>query len=200
MYKLKIKINTIKIFKGIIQIRKMEETNQTETNIVPETTPVPTPSEPTLDNLIQSPLQNPIKESLSADANTIVINEELKELYELVSKKIRLAVANNHFTAESLEVILSKIVETLEEVSEAGGKHLTGIEKRNIGINILRMIIEDLHKEGQINDELYSYFNVGLTYVAPALFYAAKETWKKIQEISDDISQKGLSGCFRRNC
>ena len=184
----------------------MEETNQAETTIVPtttivpETTPVPTPSEPTLDNLIQSPLQNPIKESLSADANTIVINEELKELYELVSKKIRLAVANNHFTAESLEVILSKIVETLEEVSEAGGKHLTGIEKRNIGINILRMIIEDLHKEGQINDELYSYFNVGLTYVAPALFYAAKETWKKIQEVGDDIGKNGCRGCFGRNC
>jgi len=153
-----------------------------------------------LESLTQSPLKNPIKESLTNEANTAVINQELKELYDLVSQKIRLAVSNNQFTAESLEVILSKIIETLEEVSEAGGKHLTGLEKRNIGINILRMIIEDLHNQGQITDELYSYFNLGLSYVAPALFYAAKESWKKLQEVHDDIEKHGVSGCFRRNC
>ena len=153
----------------------------------------------TLENLTQSPLENPIKEPLTNEADTETINEELKELYDTVSKKIRLAVANNQFTAESLEVILSKIVETLEEVSEAGAKHLTGIEKRNIGINILRMIIDDLHKGGQIDDETYASFKLILTYAALALFYAAKEVWKKINQISDDVAVNGCSGCFRRN-
>ena len=171
-------------------------TNETTTNENETTT---NENEVTLDNLTQSPLENPIKDSLTNEANTQVINEELQELYDLVSKKIRLSVANNQFTAESLEVILAKIVETLEDISLAGGKHLTGIEKRNIGINILRMVITDLHNAGQIDDETYSSFNIILTYAAPALFYAAKEAWKKLNEVSSDIAQKGCSGCFKRN-
>ena len=180
----------------------MEPETITTEAVVTTPEPVVTPTDSTgvtLDNLTQSPLENPIKQPLSNEADTHAINEELQELYEIVSKKIRLSVANNQFTAESLEVILSKIVETLQDISLAGGKHLTGIEKRNIGINILRLVMKDLHESGQISDELFSSFNIILTYAAPALFYAAKEAWKKINQVSDDIAQKGCSGCFKRN-
>ena len=133
-------------------------------------------------------------------ADTEVINKELQDLYDTVSEKIGLAVANNQFSIESFEVILSKVVETIQEMSDARATKLTGVEKRNIGINLIRMILNDLHKRGQISDELFSSFNLALTYVAPALFYAAKEAWKKIQEIHTDIERHGMSGCFRRNC
>jgi len=180
-----------------------ENTEVTSTEPTATTEPVPENTETTnitLEDLTQEPLQNPIKEPLTDEADTVVINEELKELYETVSEKIRLAVAHNQFTPEILEIILAKIVETLEEISKAGAKNLTGIEKRNIGINLLRLVMKDLHEAGQIDDQTYSYFNLSISYAAPLMFYAAKEAWKKLNEISDDIAQKGCAGCFSRNC
>ena len=138
-----------------------------------------------------------INEVEKADVETI--NKELKDLYDTVSKKISLAVSNGQFTTESFEVILAKVVETVQEMSDARAVKLTGVEKRNIGINLVRMVLDDLHKKGQITDEVYSSFNLALTYVAPVLFYAAKEAWKKLQEIQVDIEKNGCSGCLSRN-
>jgi hypothetical protein len=129
-----------------------------------------------------------------------VINKELEDLYIVVSEKISLSVANGEFTVESFELILAKVVETIEELSEAKGFTLTGVEKRNIGTNLVRMVLKDLNKKGQISDSLYSSLNMTLTYVAPLVFYAAKEGYKKINQIADDISENGCSGCYGRNC
>jgi hypothetical protein len=128
-----------------------------------------------------------------------VINKELKDLYDVVSEKISLSVANGEFTVESFELILAKVVETIEELSEAKSVPLTGVEKRNIGINLVRMVLKDLNKKGQISDSLYSSLNLTLTYVGPVAFYAAKEGYKKLNEISNYIAENGCSGCYRRN-
>lgn len=132
-------------------------------------------------------------------ADTDFINKELKDLYDTVYAKINLSIANNDFTMESLEVILSKVTETVQEMSDARASKLTGVEKRNIALNLLKMVLNDLHDKGKINDELYRAFNITLTYVAPILFYAAKEAWKKLQEVHEDIQVKGYNGCFSRN-
>jgi hypothetical protein len=137
---------------------------------------------------------------LSSGADTTAINSEMQDLYNTISQKIGLAVANGHFTVETFEVILAKVVETIEEFSAARVSKLTGVEKRNLGINLVRMILADLHTRGQISDELFSSFNMALTYVAPALFAAAKIAWTKIQQIDADIAKSGCSGCFKRNC
>lgn len=164
-----------------------------ETPTIPSTTEQPTTAE--------TPQVNQPQEGQEGQEGTVEqLNEELEELYKVISGKIRLSVANNHFTSESLEVILSKIVETIEEFQAGRPVKLTGVEKRTIGMNLLRMIIDDLHDHGQINDELYSYFKLGLVFVAPTLFYAAKEAWKKINEIHADVQANGCRGCFGRVC
>ena len=133
------------------------------------------------------------------EADVETINQELKDLYDTVYEKINLSVADNDFTMESLEVILSKVTETIQEMSDSRATKLTGVEKRNIALKLLKMILNDLHKKGKLDDELYRAFNMTLTYVAPVLFYAAKEAWKKLQEVHADIEKHGMSGCFRRN-
>jgi hypothetical protein len=127
------------------------------------------------------------------------INKDIQELYKTVSDKIALSVASGNFTVESFEVILAKIVETIEELDRNKALSLTGTEKRTIGVNVVRLVLEDLHKHGKLTDELYSALNSSLTYVAPLLFYAAKQAWKKIQEIDADIEKNGCKGCFTRN-
>ena len=136
-------------------------------------------------------------EAVGADVESI--DKELKDLYDTVYTKINLSIANNDFTMESLEVILSKVTETVQEMSDARATKLTGVEKRNIGLNLLKMVLSDLHEKGKISDELYSAFNMTLTYMAPVLFYAAKEAWRKLQEVHQDIERHGMSGCCSRN-
>ena len=138
-------------------------------------------------------------ETVPQEADVETINQELKDLYDTVYEKINLSVADNDFTMESLEVILSKVTETIQEMSDARATKLTGVEKRNIALKLLKMILNDLHKKGKLDDELYRAFNMTLTYVAPVLFYAAKEAWKKLQEVHADIEKHGMPGCFRRN-
>ena len=138
-------------------------------------------------------------ESIVEGADTQVINEELQDLYKTVYEKISLSIANNDFTMESLEIILAKITEIVQEMSDARATKLTGVEKRNIALNLLRMIMSDLHDKGKIDDELYRAFRLTLTYAAPILFYAAKEAWKKLQEVHQDIEKHGCGGCVGRN-
>ena len=139
-------------------------------------------------------------ESANASADVAAINKEMQDLYNVISEKIGLAVANGQFTVETFEVILAKVVETIEEFSAARATKLTGVEKRNLGINLVRMILTDLKNRGQISEELYTSFNMALTYVAPAIFAAAKIAWTKLQAINADIKVKGMRGCLSRNC
>jgi hypothetical protein len=127
------------------------------------------------------------------------INQELADMYKVVSGKIRLCVSDHQLTAESFETILIKIVETIEELSQKSAIKLTGTEKRGIAINLTRLVIDDLHKNGQINDEVYAGMNVAITLVAPLIFSAAKAIWTKLQVVQADIAEHGRAGCCKRN-
>lgn len=137
--------------------------------------------------------QNP--EQTQADVTDI--NEELKELYTAVSAKIRLAVGNQKLTVESFQTILMKIVDTIEQYPKY--QSLPGTEKRAIAMNLIHLIIDDLHNNGQIDDPTYGWMNMGVTFLGPILFDGAKLAWKKIQGIIGDIEQHGTSGCCGRN-
>ena len=140
-------------------------------------------------------MENPTPPGADVDK----MNAELQELYKTLSDKIALSVANGHFSAETFQIILSKVVETIEEFSEAGAKNLTGLEKRNLAINLMKMVLNDLHTRGQLNDELFAAFNTMLVYGAPVLFAAAKAAWTKLQSIEQDVEAHGCKGCFKRN-
>jgi hypothetical protein len=127
------------------------------------------------------------------------MDQELQDMYRVVSGKIRLCVSEHQLTPESFETILVKVVETIEELSRKSATKLTGTEKRSIAINLTRLVIDDLHRNGQINDNVYAGMNVVITFVAPLVFSAAKAIWTKLQSVEADIAQHGRTGCCTRN-
>ena len=128
------------------------------------------------------------------------LDAEIQELYKVVSHKIRISVANQKLTPDSFQTILLKVVETVEEFNSTQIHRLSGTEKRTIATNLTGMIIDDLHEHGQIDDETYGWMKLGLTFLAPIIFQGAKAAWNKLQDVVEDIQEKGCSGCFRRNC
>ena len=127
------------------------------------------------------------------------LDDEIQELYQVVSKKIRISIANQKLTPDSFQAILLKVVETVEEFSSAQVSNLSGTEKRTIATNLTSLIIDDLHAHGQIDDEMYGWMKLGLTFLAPVIFQGAKAAWEKLQDVVEDIQDKGCSGCCARN-
>lgn len=163
-----------------------------------ETQPVPDSNTTTTDvNTTSQPTPTTQPTTQSADVDTI--NTELQDLYKTVSDKIALSVANGHFTVETLEIIIAKVVETIEEMNEARATKLTGVEKRNIAMNLLKMVINDLHDRKVISDDLYTAFNMTITYLGPLAFTAAKAAYTKLMEVYEDVEKNGCRGCFSRN-
>lgn len=137
---------------------------------------------------------------MESNANKVTeITQELKDMYKVVSEKIRLSISDHQLTPESFETILVKVVETVEELAEKSNTRLTGTEKRGIAINLTRMLIEDLHKNGQLDDQTYQWMSLGLTFIAPLVFRAAKEIWNKLHSVALDIQEHGKTGCCVRN-
>ena len=159
------------------------------------TEPVAAPVvEPVAEPVVE-PVAAPVVETSPADE----IDAELKELYKVVSSKIRLSVAGQRLTPESFQTVLIKVVDTIEELSSSKITKLSGTEKRAIAINLTRMVIDDLHASGQVDDETYGWMSLGLTFLAPIVFDAAKAAWRKLQDVVDDIQEHGTSGCCQRN-
>ena len=122
---------------------------------------------------------------------------EIQALFKTVIGKIRLSVAQGELTTDSFTSILLKVVESIEELSTLN--NVTGTEKRAIAINVTRLVIKDLYANGQITEDVYKMLNISVGFLAPLIFAAAKNTWKKIQDMQDDIDEHGVSGCCARN-
>ena len=140
-----------------------------------------------------------VTSAASANNSVTKVTSELQDMYKVVSDKIRLAVSDHQLTPESFQTILVKVVETVEELSSQQVTQLSGTEKRAIAINLTRLVIDELHTNGQINDETYNWMTLGLTFLAPLIFQAAKSIWTKLQEVHEDIAEHGRAGCCARN-
>ena len=136
---------------------------------------------------------------VTTTTTTTTQDQQLQELYKVVLTKIRLSISSGNFTPDSLQVILTKVVETIQEFAETLPFKLSGEEKRTIALNLTQLIIDDLHNNGQLDNETYGWLKLSITFMSPVLFTAIKMIWKKGQEISQDIKQNGYKGCFGRN-
>jgi len=125
---------------------------------------------------------------------------ELKELYELVSKKIRMTIANQRFSPELLRPLLLQIIETVQEFSNGKAHKLDGSIKRSMALSIAKYIVKDLHNNNQMNDELYEYLMISLEIAGPALMDGLKALYSKLVSVGQDISENGCKGCASRNC
>ena len=127
------------------------------------------------------------------------IEKQLNDLFDVVSKRIRLSISAGKLTSDSFQVILLKIVETVQEFSDKLPTHISGVEKRNIATSLTERIIDNLHEHGQIDDDIYGWLKLSLTFLAPVLFNGIKAIYHQIHDVAEDISDNGCHGCFRRN-
>jgi len=125
---------------------------------------------------------------------------DLKEIYDLVYDKIALIVSTGKFGAEHLRPLILNIVEIIQEYTANKYDHIDGAQKKAMALNILRHIIVDLHRRGQINQEQYELILLGMEFFGGALIDLGKAAWKKLVEVVDDVSTNGCAGCFGRNC
>ncbi len=124
---------------------------------------------------------------------------DLKEIYDLVSKKIALIAATGKFTAEHLRPLILNIIEIVQEYTTQKYHHIDGAQKKAMALNILRHVIVELHKKGQINQEQYEMILLSLEFFGGALIDLGKQAYKKLIEVIDDVVDNGVSGCCGRN-
>ena len=124
---------------------------------------------------------------------------DLKEIYDLVHVKISLIVATGKFTAQHLRPLILYIIEIVQEYTNNKYAHIDGSQKKAMALNVLRHVIVDLHKNGQINQEQYEMILLSLEFFGGALIDLGKAAFKKLIEVVDDVSENGCAGCWRRN-
>ena len=141
----------------------------------------------------------PINPSIIELAEHEDLEGDLKEIYDLVYTKVKQIVASGKFTAEHLRPLVLNIVEIVQEYSNNKYDHIDGAQKKVMALNILRHVIVDLHKRGQINQEQYEMILLSLEFFGGALIDLGKVAWAKLVEVAEDVSENGVSGCCKRN-
>jgi hypothetical protein len=106
------------------------------------------------------------------------IVEEVNNMYIVTLEKIGTEI-NGEFNAELFEKIVYQVVDTIEEFSSSLPKELTGNEKRNFGIKVVKMILTNLQETGKINIETCNVFTEVLNFVSESLFSITKKQWKQ---------------------
>lgn len=125
---------------------------------------------------------------------------DLKEIYDLVKAKIRQIIATGKFTADHLRPLILNIVEIVQEYTKDKYAHIDGAQKKAMALNILRHVIVDIHKDGQISQEQYELILLSLEFFGGALIDLGKAAWKALVNVVGDVSDNGCAGCFGRNC
>ena len=135
--------------------------------------------------------------SSGADMNSI--NLDIQTLYNNLSQKISLIVSGQHFDFQSFEVILGYVIETVQEVHNAGGQQMTDAEKRSVGLSLIKMVLGSLQSSKKITQSTYNSLVEAVDFLGPLLFNAAFDAWAKAHTVEEDIAQHGFKGCFGRN-
>lgn len=104
--------------------------------------------------------------------------EETNGLYIRSVEKLG-SELNGEFNSELFERIVFQVVDTIEEFSSSLPNKLKGVEKRNFGIKVVKMILTNLHETGKIEQETCTAFSEVLTFVSESLFQSGKQAWKK---------------------
>jgi len=125
---------------------------------------------------------------------------DLKEIYDLVYTKVDLIVSSGKFTAEHIRPLVLNLVEIIQEYTNNKYDHIDGAQKKAMALNILRHVIVDLHKKGQINQQQYELILLSLEFFGGPLIDLAKAAYKALVNVVDDVAENGCAGCWGRNC
>ena len=124
---------------------------------------------------------------------------DLKDIYDLVKAKITQIVSTGKFTPDHLRPLILNIVEIIQDYTDDKYDHIDGAQKKAMALNILRQVLVDLHRNGQLNNEQYELLLLGLEFFGGALVDLAKAGYKLLVQVVDDVSTNGCDGCFKRN-
>ncbi len=141
-----------------------------------------------------------IKVKSRAGLTRTEVDEEFKELYELVSKKVKQTIANGKLTPDLIRPLLLIVVREVENFTQGKYSNIDGSTKRAYAMAITRYVFEDLHEAGQIDEETYGWVMLGLEFFGGVIFDGLKSIYNSIIDVAVDVSENGCSGCFARNC
>ena len=120
------------------------------------------------------------------------LDEEINKLY--ISSMERLTEdVGKEFNSELFEKIVFQVVDTIEEFSNSLPHKLSGSEKRNFGIKVVKMILINLKETGKIEEETCTAFSDVLNFVSESLFASSKISWKKLNPDSGIAHSKCFS-------
>ena len=124
---------------------------------------------------------------------------DLKEIYDLVTVKVRQIVSTGHFTADHIRPLSLNVIEIIQNYTKNKYDHIDGAQKKAMALNILRHVIINLRDNQQISQQECETLLLGLEFFGGALIDLGKEAYKMLIHVLDDVSEHGCSGCFGRN-
>ena len=120
------------------------------------------------------------------------LDEEINGMYIVASEKLSEDM-DKEFNSEFFEKIVFQVVDTIEEFSNSLPHKLSGAEKRNFGIKVVKMILINLKETGKIEQETCTAFSDVLNFVNESLFASVKLSWKKANPDSGIAHSKCFS-------
>ncbi len=128
------------------------------------------------------------------------VDDEFKELYDIVLEKINQAVTQGGLTPDLVRPLLLIVIEEIENFTTGKYKNVKGETKRAYAIDITKYVFEDLHKANKIDNEMYEWIMLALAFFGPTLFDGLKTVYNSIADVAEDLAENGCRGCFGRNC
>lgn len=191
--KIKRNFNNMKEMSDPANAEPVENNNNEEVAVEPEV------------DVVSEPVPEPVLHITDHDhvielAEHEDLEGDLKEIYDLVKAKISQIIATGKFTADHLRPLILNIIEIVQEYTRNKYDHIDGAQKKAMALNILRHVIVDLHREGQISQEQYELILLSLEFFGGALIDLGKQAWKALVNVVEDVADNGCAGCFGRNC
>lgn len=152
---------------------------------------------------VAAPVDNtpaPVSSTGATGPDVQAMTADIQQLYNTVLQKISIAVASHSFSLDTFEIIVTNVVETVEELNSAGVRQLTPAERRTLVLNLVQMVLSNLHDSGKLSDSLYNSLTEAVNFVGPMIFEAASLSYQKLHAVEEDIHEHGFKGCWKRNC
>lgn len=107
---------------------------------------------------------------------------------------------HHKFTPEMVKPLIMSTVDAVQKhTTEKYGK-VDGAHKKEIALSVLDQMLQHLNSSGAIDADQYEMIKLGVSVFAGPMIDLAKQVWKSIHAVAEDIHDNGASGCCLRNC
>lgn len=127
------------------------------------------------------------------------LTDDMKTLYDKVSGIIRQSITGG-FTPDKITYLIAVIIRAIQEFSDNKDTKIPGPEKQAMALKIVKHVLADFNKSGQIPDDVYEQVMVSVDILGPTLVNLLVAAWKKGAATAADIQEHGCAGCTKRNC